>query len=113
MGFSPSILHTLTAVVTTTTRADDGDSSTATANVTVTGALYAPEGITEAPNAPVIGEASLYGAFPLLDADDTLIHPSTCCDGTVFPRGSWQVVGGAKGWGPGQVVVPVKRTGAT
>ena len=105
--------HTVTAVVTTTTREDDGDSDTSTANVKVTNVLYAPEGITEAQGAPVVGDASLYGAFPLLDADDTVTHPTSCCDGKVFPRGTWQVVGGAKGWAPGKLVVPIKRTATT
>ena len=102
--------HTVTALVTTTTRDDDGDSTTSTTSKTVTDVLYAPEGLSESPDRPVVGDASLYGAFPLLDADDTLTHPTSCCDGTLFPRGSWQVVGGTKGWAPGKVVVPIKRT---
>lgn len=105
--------HTVSAVVTTTTADDFGDSTPTTRNVRVTGVLYAPEGITEAPGSPVVGEASLYGDFPLLDADDTVTHARSCCNGSLFPLGSWQVVGGAKGWAPGKVVVPIRRTGTT
>ena len=107
------VRHTVTAVTTTTTRSDDGDTSATVLSVEVVDVLYAPEGIAEAADRPVVGDASLYGAFPLLDADDTVTHATACgCGGTEFPFATWQVVGGAKGWAPGQVVVPIKRTSA-
>lgn len=108
--FPADWLHTVSTSVTTTTENQYGDATTAIATVVVTDVLYAPEGITEAAGLPVVGQGSLYGAFPLLDADDSLTHSATCaCDGAVFPRGEWQVVGGAKGWAPGKIAVPVKR----
>ena len=61
----------------------------------------------QSPN--VIGRASLYGAFPRLEADDTIRHDATCCDGAEFEHGTWQVVGGSRGWGPGMVVVPIDK----
>lgn len=111
--FPAEWLHTVSVQATTTTTDDYGDSTTATVNRTVRGVLYAPEGIVEALGSPVVGDASLYGAFPLLDADDTLTHSRSCCNGSLFPLGSWQVVGGARGWAPGKVVVPIRRTGTT
>lgn len=104
--------HTVSATRVTTTREDDGDSTPSSVTSTISGVLYAPEGITEAVGAPVIGQASLYGAFPLLDADDTISHQSSCgCGGQLYPFGTAQVVGGSKGWAPGKVVVPIQRTG--
>lgn len=104
--------HTVTATSTTTTKDDYGDSTEATSDTEVTGVLYAPEGIAESVSADspgVIGEASLYGGFPRLDADDTVTHEAPCCDGHDFTLGTWQVVGGSRGWGgPDMVVVPIK-----
>lgn len=105
--------HRVTTTLVTTTTDDYGDSTTTTVTKTIREVLYAPEGITEAPGSPVVGDASLYGPFPLLDADDTLTHARSCCNGAIFPLGTWQVVGGAKGWAPGKVVVPIRRTAAT
>lgn len=110
--FPSEWLHKVTAVTTTTKTDDYGNSTTATVNKTVREVLYAPEGITESVGAPVIGDASLYGPFPLLDADDTVTHASSCgCGGKMFPLGSWQVVGGSKPWPLGSVV-PIRRTSA-
>ena len=111
--FPPEWQHTVSTDSVTTTTDKYGDSTTTDSLRVVSEVLYAPEGITEAVGAPVVGDASLYGPFPLLDADDTLTHASSCCDGSLFPHGTWQVVGGAKGWAPGKVVVPIRRTGDT
>jgi hypothetical protein len=104
--------HTVAAVSVTTTTDKYGDSTTTTTEATVEGVLFAPEGATESVDAQspnVIGRASLYGAFPRLEADDTIRHDATCCDGAIFEHGSWQVVGGSRGWGPGMVVVPIDK----
>ena len=106
--------HAVTATSTATNRDDYGDSTTADTSKVVTGVLFAPEGVAEstASNSPaVVGEASLYGGFPRLDADDSINHAAPCCDGRDFALGVWQVVGGSRGWGgPDMMVVPIKRT---
>lgn len=112
MSFPAEWLHTVTAVRTTITTDDYGDGTTATANTVVSNVLYAPEGITEGAGQPVVGDASLYGFFPRLDADDTVTHATSCgCGQQAFPFGSWQVVGGSKPWPLGSVV-PIRRVGA-
>ena len=107
--------HAVTAVSTTTTRDEFGDATTTTSEQPVTGVLFAPEGAAESTTAAspdVVGSASLYGAFPRLEGDDTIRHDDTCCDGAEFAHGTWQVVGGSRGWGPGMVVVPIERAAA-
>lgn len=111
--FPADWLHTVAAETVTTDRDAYGDATTAERKRTVSGVLYAPEGIQEAPGLPVVGDASLYGEFPPLDADDTVTHGASCpCDGKQFPRGTFQVVGGSKAW-PLGTVVPIRRTTAT
>lgn len=104
--------HIVTARAVTTT--DDGLGNTTPTNVdtTVSGVLFAPEGATESVDAQsptVIGRASLYGAFPALNSDDLIVHAATCCDGSVFGHGTWNVIGGTRGWGPGLMVVPIDK----
>ena len=105
--------HEVSVSAVTTTRDKYGDTTEATSDSAVSGVLFAPEGVSESVSADspaVIGEASLYGGFPRLDADDTVTHAATCCDGRDFAFGTWQVVGGSRGWGgPEMVVVPIKR----
>jgi hypothetical protein len=109
--------HTVTAT-TVTTAPDDGlgNTSESTTTTTVKGVLFAPEGATESVDARspnVIGRASLYGAFPALDSDDRIDHDVACCSGAEFGHGTWQVVGGSRGWGPGLMVVPIDKAGAS
>lgn len=109
--FPADWLHTVSTQAVTTTTDDYGVGSTATKNRTVTNVLYAPEGITETVGGPVVGDASLYGFFPRLDANDTVTHARSCgCGEVAFPFGTWQVVGGSKPWPLGSVV-PIRRTG--
>lgn len=105
-------MHTVTARSVTTT--DDGLGNTSDTNVDteVSAVLFAPEGATESVDAQspnVIGRASLYGAFPALNSDDLIVHEATCCDGAEFGHGTWNVVGGTRGWGPGLMVVPIDK----
>ena len=106
-------MHTVTATLVTTTDDGLGNTTETTTPRVITGALFAPEGATESVDAQspkVIGRASLYGAFPRLDADDRIEHSSGCCSGDEFEHGTWQVVGGSRGWGPGMMVVPIDKT---
>lgn len=108
------VTHTVTCTHVTRTTDDDGDSTSTTSTATATDVLFAPEGLQE--NAPndspaVVGDATLYGQLPDLDADDTVLHAAPCCDGADFLHGRWQVVGGSKGWGRGDKAVPIRRTG--
>lgn len=105
--------HTVTihSVATVSDGIDNG-TETDTARV-VAGILFAPEGYAETSNgrAPtVVGDATLYGTIGHCDSDDRLTHPGTCCDGADFAVGSWQVVGGSRGWGAGDTALPIKRT---
>lgn len=108
--------HTVTATTVETTRDDYGDATESTADSVVSGVLFAPEGVSESvsANSPtVVGEASLYGGFPRLDADDTVTHAAPCCNGRDFGFGTWQVVGGSRGWGGvDMVVVPIRFVSA-
>lgn len=108
--------HTVTVRRVSTTDPDElGDSTESIVDTIVTGVRFAPEGIqetTDADRPAVIGDASLYGAFPTLDADDTVEHSADCCEDDSFAVGAWQVVGGSKGWGA-RKVVPVRRMGAS
>lgn len=108
--------HTISVAAVTTTTDDLGNVTETPSSSTVTGLLYAPEGLTESTdpaNPRVIGDATLYGTLTArLDADDTIDHGSGCCDGADFPHGAWQVVGGSKGWGDGDAAIPIRRTGA-
>lgn len=106
--------HVVTTNSVTTTTDDLGDSTESATQTTVAGVKFAPEGATESVSARspnLVGTASLYGKFPALDADDTVTHAASCCSGQDFPLGTWQVVGGSRGWGMG-TVVPIKRTGS-
>jgi hypothetical protein len=106
--------HTITATAVTTTWDDHGNSSETTSTTVVAGILFAPEGLQESVDnntANLIGDATLYGVLPKLDADDTVLHEAACCDGADFKHGVWQVVGGSKGWGRGDKAVPIRRTG--
>lgn len=107
--------HTVTATAVSTTDDGLGNTTETSADTEVSGVLFAPEGATESvdsrsPN--VIGRASLYGAFPPLNSDDTITHETGCCSGEEFGHGTWQVVGGSRGWGPGLMVVPIDKAGA-
>lgn len=107
--------HTVTATTVTTTTDDLGNSTEAGTTTVVDDILFAPEGIqesTDADNPRVIGDATLYGKLPALNSDDTVTHAAPCCDGVDFAFGTWQVVGGSKGWGRGDKAVPIRRTGA-
>lgn len=107
--------HTVSTNSVTTTADDLGDGSTSSSSATATDVLFAPEGLVEnaGTDAPtVIGDATLYGVLPALMADDTVTHSAPCCDGADFALGTWQVVGGSKGWGGGKKAVPIRRTGA-
>lgn len=108
--------HTVTRSTVTVDRDDLGNTTESTSASSITGLLFAPEGLTEStdPDNPrVIGEATLYGTVSgRLNADDELTHASGCCDGSDFPHGSWQVVGGSKGWGNDDTAIPIRRTGA-
>lgn len=107
--------HTVTVVTLTTDTDDLGDSTTTTLEQDAAGVLFAPEGIAESTSSrspAVIGDATLYGPLPKLNADDTVRHEPTCCTGAEFDHGVWQVVGGSRGWGPGQVAAPIQRTGS-
>ncbi|MGZ4530733.1 MAG: hypothetical protein ACXVXP_00105 [Mycobacteriaceae bacterium] len=104
--------HSVTATSVTRTVDRYGDATTTTTTATVTGLRFAPEGYVEnvtSSSPTVVGDASLYGILPALDADDTIEHADTCCDGSDFAFGSWQVVGGTKGWGS-KKVCPIRRT---
>jgi hypothetical protein len=106
--------HTVTASHVTTTSDIYGNSSESASTETVTGVLFAPAGLAEGSDngeAALVGEATLYGSLPALDADDTVTHAGSCCDGSDFPLATWQVVGGSKGWGGGNKAVPIRRTG--
>lgn len=103
-----------TVIASSVTVVDDGLGNTTEtmAAATVSDVLYAPEGATESvdshsPN--VIGRASLYGAFPKLDENDRIAHAASCCSGDEFAHGTWNVVGGSRGWGPGLMVVPIDK----
>lgn len=105
-------MHTVTATAVSTTDAGLGDTTETTTETVVLGALFAPEGATESVDARspnVIGRASLYGAFPPLNSDDRIEHDPECCSGAEFEHGTWQVVGGSRGWGPGLMVVPIDK----
>jgi hypothetical protein len=107
--------HTVTATTVTTTTDDLGNSTETTATTVADDILFAPEGIQESTDADtprVIGDASLYGPLPALNSDDTILHQVACCDGADFAHGTWQVVGGSKGWGRGDKAVPIRRTAA-
>lgn len=105
-------MHTVYATAVSSTDDGLGNTTETTADTEVRGVLFAPEGATESVDArspTVIGRASLYGAFPSLNSDDTVLHPSGCCSGDEFEHGTWKVVGGTRGWGPGMMVVPIDR----
>lgn len=105
-------MHTVTARTVETTTDPLGNTSTVDVDVEVSGVLFAPEGATESVDAQspnVIGRASLYGAFPAMNSDDLVVHEATCCDGTEFDLGTWNVIGGTRGWGPGLMVVPIDK----
>lgn len=107
--------HTVTATAVTTTDDGLGNTTETTSDTVVQGALFAPEGATESVNARspnVVGRASLYGAFPPLNSDDTITHEAACCSGDEFGHGTWQVVGGSRGWGQGLMVVPIDKAAA-
>lgn len=107
--------HSVTVTRVTTTTDSLGNSTEAPTTSTAT-VRFAPEGMVENANSTsprVIGDATLYGATPHLDADDTIVHASGCCAGDDFDLGTWQVVGGSRGWGRGRKAVPIRRTGAT
>lgn len=104
--------HTLTIQSTTTTTDDLGNSTSTDEERTATGVLFAPEGYRESTSpdsAPVLGEATLYGNTGALDADDLIEHAEPCCSGASFPHGTWQVVGGSRGWGGTNFAVPIQR----
>lgn len=80
----------------------------------VTDILFAPEGVTEStdPRSPaVLGSAQLLGDTGPCGAEDTITHPDDCCSGEHFARGTWQVVGGSRGWGGGNFQVPINKAG--
>jgi hypothetical protein len=107
--------HTVTATTVTTTDDGLGNTTETSADSEVSGVLFAPEGATESVDARspnVVGRASLYGAFPSLNSDDTITHEAACCPGDEFGHGTWNVVGGSRGWGPGLMVVPIDKAGA-
>lgn len=104
--------HAVTATAVSTTDEGLGDTTETTTDTVVPGVLFAPEGATESVDARspnVIGRASLYGAFPALNSDDRIEHDAGCCSGAEFGHGTWQVVGGSRGWGPGLMVVPIDK----
>lgn len=109
-------VHTVGLRSITTTDDGIGNSTETLSTSSVGGLLYAPEGIAETTDLErprVIGDATLYGTLTTrLNADDELTHDGECCDGTDFPHGTWQVVGGSKGWGDGDSAIPIRRTGA-
>lgn len=108
--------HTVTVDIVTTTTDSLGNSTTSASTATVDRVLYAPEGLVEnadSDSPTVVGDATLYSReVARLDADDTITHAGGCCDGQDFQHGTWQVVGGSKGWGTGKAV-PIRRTGAS
>lgn len=108
-------MHTVTAIAVSSTDDGLGNTTETSTSTEVPGVLFAPEGATESvdsrsPN--VIGRASLYGAFPALNSDDRIAHEAACCSGVEFGHGTWQVIGGSRGWGPGLMVVPIDKAGA-
>lgn len=108
------VRHTVTiaAVSTATDKYGDGTATTPT-SVAVAGLLFAPEGLVENANttaAKVVGDATLYGVMPAMDSDDTVTHSAPCCGGEDFAFGTWQVVGGSKGWGGGKKATAIRRT---
>lgn len=108
-------MHTITAKLVTTTNLGGGNTSESETPRVVRGVLFAPEGASESVDSrspSVVGRASLYGAFPRLDADDQIVHGSGCCSGAEFEHGTWKVVGGSRGWGPGMMVVPIDKASA-
>lgn len=107
--------HTVDVTHVTTTVTELGDGSTVKTTETISGVLFAPEGLREqvgSDEAAVVGDATLYGHLSRLDADDTVVHAASCCDGSDFAHGTWQVVGGTRGWGRGDKAAPIRRTGA-
>lgn len=105
--------HTVTVTAVTTTTDGYGDSTTTTDTTTASGLLFAPEGLVENEGtnaARVVGDATLYGVMPAMDSDDTIGHADSCCDGDDFAHGTWQVVGGSKGWGGGKKATAIRRT---
>lgn len=109
------IAHQVTLQHVVTSIDELGDGTTTTTSTTVTGVLFAPEGLREQTGndrAAVVGEASLFGQLPTVDANDTVVHDSSCCDGGNFLHGTWQVVGGSHGWGRGDKAIPIRRTRA-
>lgn len=104
--------HSVTITAVSTTDDGLGNTSATSAPRTATGVLYAPEGLAESTGATspaVIGDATLYGNTGPCDSDDTVLHEVTCCDGSHFPLGLWQVVGGSKGWGGTNYALPIQR----
>jgi hypothetical protein len=57
----------------------------------------------------VLGTATLYGDTGACGVNDAVLHAAPCCDGSLFPFGTWQVVGGSKGWAPGKFAVPIQK----
>lgn len=107
--------HTVTTNAVTTPADQWGDADPTSSGTVSTGILFAPEGLTESTDsaAPtVIGDATLYGVLPHLNADDTVTHAAECCDGEDFLHGTWQVVGGSRGWGRGRKAVAIQRASA-
>lgn len=104
--------HTVTRNAVTTTADPYGDGTTTTSTRTIRGLLFAPEGVVEGDgNSPtVVGDATLYGVMPAMDSDDTVQHPTSCCNGEDFAHGLWLVVGGSRGWGSGRKATPIRRT---
>lgn len=114
MSFFADLAHTVTTVAITTTRSPVGDETTSESTATSTGVLFAPEGVresTDGDSARMVGDASLYGDLPYLSSESLVRHADTCCDGSDFALGEWQVVGGSRGWGGGLKAVPIRMTG--
>lgn len=104
--------HTVTITAVTTTDDGLGNTTTDTETRTPTGILFAPEGLAESTGATspgLIGDATLYGNTGPCDSDDTVTHEDSCCDGSHFALGTWQVVGGSKGWGGTNYALPIRR----
>lgn len=110
--FGTTPTHTVTVSSVATTNDDLGNTTDTPTNRTATGILFAPEGLVEGAgtNTPrVLGTATLYGNTGPCGADDEVVHASGCCSGAAFPFGTWQVVGGSKGWGGDNYAVPLKQ----
>lgn len=106
------VRHTVTIKVATIPDDGDGNYTPSASDRTATGLLFAPEGLaetTDSTSPTVIGDATLYGDTGKCDANDTVLHEAGCCDGADFAHGTWQIVGGSKGWGGGKFVLPIQQ----